>query len=277
METKSEYYVHVSDVGNFREGPDGKKEKITTSNDCTKYDPNINLYLSLKEYLKDKIWEKGIDLKEVVKWTASLVDKLLEPINSNWIKNLKELENLLVKSYWAWKKHIFTDENWVERAIRFSTSFNFPWTTFLRLKDNVNIEWWVTEKATHNLSDKTNLICTDSVSWSSIPAAPTGWYFKNQDWEESEKHDGFWLLWKIQELRPMDDKFDKELYERIMNLPVEITFKWFAYEHNSDETVIMPTFTIEWKKIEEEIKKFSQDLPESSIGIPTSKKYLADL
>lgn len=121
------------------------------------------------------------------------------------------------------------------------------------------------------------MICTDSLWWSSIPVAPTGWYLKTQNWEKSDRHEGFWFLWKILKLRPMSDDFDKELYERIMNLPIEITFKWFAYEHNSDETVIMPTFSIKWPEIEKEIKKFSQCLPESSTGIPTSKKYLADL
>jgi len=275
------WYSHVSD--NTNDVTNDKKEKIwetTTSNDYTKkWLFNWLLYRGLKNYLwdnKEKIWEDKLDLKEIVSWTKELTNQILEPINSNWIKNLIELENLLVETYWAWKKHNFVDENWNEKKIRFATSFNFAGTTILRNNDRVNAEWWVTDRATHNLA-KWDLISTDSLWWSSIPAAPTGWYLKTQEWKESNNHENFWFLWKILEFRPMSDKFNKDLYEKIMNMPINITFKWFAYESNSDEIVIMPTFVIEWKEIEKEIQKFSEEIPEWKTEIKTSKNYLANL
>lgn len=276
------WYAHVSE--NTTDIENEKKEviwDITTSNDYTEkwFTWDFWLYRGLKNYIKDneeKIWENNINLKEVKKWVKELTNKILDPINSNWIKNLVELERLLVDSYWAWKNHKFINEDWKEINIRFATSFNFSWTTILRTKDRVNAKWWVTDTAIHNLS-KWDLISTDSLGWSSIPAAPTGWYFKTQEWEESVKHEGFWFLWKILELRPMSDKFNKELYEKIMNMDIEITFKWFSYESNPDEIVIMPTFTIEWEEIEKEIQKFSEEIPEWKIEVQTSKNYLANL
>ena len=259
-------------------------EKITTSNDYTKKIPifwNYFLYRWWKKYLEDnleKIWEnkESLNIEEVINWTKELTNEILDPINWNQVKSLRELEDLLVEKYWAWKVHKYIDKNWKEYNIRFSTSFNIKWTTILRNDGNINIDWWITPKATHNLSNQ-DFIWIDALWWSSIPAAPTGWYNKKQKWTNEWPHQWFWFLWKIPKLRPMHNDFDKNLYEEIMNLPIKVAFKWFAYESNSDEIVIMPTFEIKWKELEEKIKQFSQKIPEWKQAIPTSKKYLSDL
>lgn len=259
------------------------KEWIMTSNDHDTIfwnkSKSIRIQTSLywiKQYLKDKIWwiwesEETINIEDITSWTKEMTNKILEPIHWTWKMTFKELEKLLQESYWAWTIHKYKTPQWKEINIRFATSFNIRDTNFLRTNENVDI-WWVTEWKNVNTTWK-DTIAIDWFWFSSIPAAPTWWY---ESWEKLEPN-GFWILWKAPEWRPMDKKFDINSYKEIMNTKFKITFKWFAFESSKDEIVIMPVFEIYWKKIETLWKKVSHKLPEDKTIVKTRKKELADL
>jgi hypothetical protein len=151
------------------------------------------MYNWLQTYLKDikksKIWKKDIipneldslNTKDTVKWVKEMTNRILKPINSNWINNLIELESLLQKEYIWGKNNKFKDSEWNEQNIRFATSINFAWTTIIR-DEKIEVKNDTFFSIFNNKSSD-KLASTDALGFSSIPAAPNGWY----DYKNAEK------------------------------------------------------------------------------------------
>ncbi|MDD3646243.1 MAG: hypothetical protein PHH06_02420 [Candidatus Gracilibacteria bacterium] len=99
---------------------------------------------------------------------------------------------------------------------------------------------------------------TDPIGWSSKTPAPSG-----------GKGEGYGLLGKIPQLRPMSTDFNQELYNNLMNLGIEVRYKGIAVENGQEETAIMPTFELIGG--EELIIPFSEI--KTNLDIPTAKWF----
>lgn len=219
--------------------------------------------------------EKKVD--DVVWYIKSLTNEIIKPIQEVQKIKIRDLEKLLKDSYHSGSIYTLWD-------YRFATSFNVKWTRFERNKDKVIIwNWaynlwnWDNPTTETNMSGD-NYIAVDNLGFSSKSASPTWGYLDKQAKDWTKFHDWYGFLWKVSELRPVAEEFDKEEYEKIMNTEVKVSFTWYAVEDSDAEIAIMPTFRIEWEEIELLMKKYShpKDTDDWKKDIPTSKMWLSE-
>lgn len=193
------------------------------------------------------VWEHSKQLSELpndyVNYYEILV-KIVCESQSLWILEMK-----LVEEFW-------TDLKYTENWIRLANCIAWPNTIIRRDINNILVHNWETETPTY-----TNFWrhVVDPFGWSSKWIAPSSWY---------------WLLWKEESLRPLNETFNKALHEKIMREVCRWVFKWVAIEKWPEEIALMPTFAIEWNF--HFIQQFShwQLLP---TDVQTAKHYWINL
>lgn len=203
-------------------------------------------------------WAESWKLLNIINWTHNIVlpaDAKLPPDLVKQVElfksivwqtlTLSELQWELQEIYWKWKNIILP--SW-----RFATVLWWEWTNLHRKADKIILPGTSDDFPIHNMWG--NVV--DPVWWASRAAAP---------------NDEYWLLWKVAELRPSSDKFNKELHRELSNTPIKVSsILWHAVEVSEDEVALMPVVALEWW--EDIISEFSE---KSEVwDTPTAKHFI---
>lgn len=174
------------------------------------------IILSEKELI-EITWNNNIS-KVILSYQENLYKLLEEKINT-----LLDLESALKNNFST--EPTYLDEQWF---VRLANCIAWKDTQIHRDANAIILTDWQTQVPTKtNMEQKV----IDPIGWSSKWIAPSL---------------GYWILWKIPELRPMSPEFNEKVYNEIMNTKISIEMVWISFESWEQEIVIMPTYKIAW-------------------------------